>query len=92
MNQCLRITFEVSLYENFLQEFIQKNARRLKLEGIVQVVEPKKVQIAICGDKDSLDEFVDAIYKGTAKAKIADIQVEPFLKERDYRGVFRIIE
>ena len=38
MNKCLRITFVADFPEGFLQSFIQKNAKKLQLEGIAQVM------------------------------------------------------
>jgi acylphosphatase len=92
MKKCLKINFISRRSEGDLQDFIQKSARKLSLEGTVQVVEPNEICIIACGSKDNIDEFLDIIHEGVG-AQVADgIQVEPFLKERDYRGIFRILE
>ena len=91
MNKCLRITFSADFPEGFLQSFVQKNARKLDLEGMAQV-SGDMVRVIACGDKDKVDEFLDLIYKGTSKYIPEYVEVEPFLKDKDYRGVFRIIE
>jgi len=91
MNKCLRITFSADFPEGFLQKFVRKHAQKLDLEGAAQVVD-NTVRVIACGDKDRVDEFLDMIYKGTAKYTPDNIEVEAFLKDKDYRGVFRVIE
>ncbi len=88
MKQCLRITFTIDKGANFLDDFIYKNAKKLRLEGIAQMLEPKKAQVIVHGPEDGVDEFVELLYKVEPK----DIEIEPLLKECDYRGVFRVIQ
>lgn len=78
--------------KDFLETFIQKYARKLHLEGTAQLVGDDTVHIAACGPKGALEEFLDMLHKGTKTVKPHDISLEPFLKTKDYRGVFRIIE
>lgn len=93
MNKCLKITFSSSIPEGFLQDFVQTNAKKLNLEGMVQIVSTEnKIKLIVCGDKDAVDQFVDLLHKGSGKTIPDDIQIEPFLKDKDYRGVFRVIE
>ncbi len=94
MNKCLRITMTAKLPANFLVNFIQKQARNFGLEGTAQLIEGKgtNVKIAICGKVESLDDFIDAIYSGTKGFELHELEIEPFLKDKDYRQVFRVIE
>lgn len=94
MNRCLRIVITAQFPDDFLQVFIQKNAKKLRLEGVAQLIDPKakQVRIIVCGEGDALDEFVDAIHEGLARLVVRGIEIEPFLKDKDYREVFRIIE
>lgn len=93
MHKCLKIMFDASVPDNFLYEFVQQHAKDLGLEGTVQVVSVnKKVRIVVCGDKDTVDEFVDLLHKGTGKFSPDNIEVEAFAKDKSYRGVFRVIE
>jgi len=92
MNKCLRITFTADVSSDVLRSFIQKNARKMCIEGTAQLVGPQKVRIIACGTKDDVDLFLDIIHKGTATCVPEDIEVEPFIKDKDYRGVFRVIE
>ena len=93
MNKCLKITFNADFSEGFLQSFVQKQAKKCEVEGTAQVVElGAKVRIIACGLKEQVDAFLDALHKGTAAWTPEDIEIEPFLKDKDYRGVFRVIE
>ncbi len=92
MNKCLKITLTVEIKEGFLQNTIQKNARTYELEGMVQPIADDKVKIIVCGEKEQVDHFVDAIHKESTAARIKDIEIEPYVKDKDYRGVFRVIE
>ena len=72
---------------------VQKHARKLGVEGTLAVVPPEKVvRITAYGDKEHIDQFLDVLHKDGAKVGVHDIMAEPMLKDRDYRGVFRIIE
>lgn len=93
MKKCLKITFGADIPQGFLQSSIQKHARSFALEGTAQLVQSEnQVRVIICGEKQSIDEFLDNLHKDFSKAKINDYEIEPFLKDKDYRGVFRIIE
>jgi len=93
MNKCLRVVFDSNVSDGFLHDVVQKNAKKLQLEGTVQhIAADNKIRIIVCGDKDGVDKFIDALHKGAGKASLDSIEIEPFLKDKDYRGVFRVIE
>ncbi len=93
MNKCLKVTLWIQkIPKGFLKSVVQKHANVLKIEGTAQLAEVTIIKIIACGKKDTIDAFLDILHKETAKLMVEDMQVEPFLKERDYRGVFRIIE
>ena len=93
MYKCLKITFSGFIPEGFLHNFVQKEAKKLNLEGVVQTLSGEnRIKIIVCGGKDAVDDFVDVLHQGTARISPESIQIEPFLKDRDYRGVFRVIE
>ena len=94
MKRCLRITITAEFPKNFLQSCVQKNAKSLNLEGTAQFVsgEGNTVLINICGSSDLLEEFLDLFHKSVSQVDIDEIEIEPFLKDKDYRAVFRIIE
>lgn len=92
MNKCVRIAFNGTIKENFLNTIILKHARKLNIEGFAQVIPPSKIKIVACGIKEQVDEFIDLVHKEIAAFQVQELEVEPFLKDKDYRGVFRVIE
>ena len=92
MNKCLRIVFTADASNDFLRSFIQKHARKMRIEGTAQVVALKKIRIIAYGTKDDVDTFLNVIHNGSASCIPEDIEAEPFVKDKDYRGVFRVIE
>ncbi len=88
MNKCLKITITVDDLNGFLHEVIKPHARRMDLEGVVQPIGPVQAKIIACGKKEKVDAFVDLLQKEVLK----DIEIEPFSKDKDYRGVFRVVE
>lgn len=91
MNQCVKITLVVGVLKGFLNNFVQKNAQKFELEGMVHLVSDDQVKIVVCGLKDNVDEFVDTLYKGSKRYQLDNIEMEPYFKEKSYRGVFRVI-
>jgi len=91
MDQCLKITFFVGALRGFLHKFVQESAKKLELEGVAQLLSDEQVKIIVCGSKENIDEFIDVLYNGTSKFKLDNIEVEPFMRERDYRGIFRVV-
>jgi acylphosphatase len=92
MSQCLRIVLTMNLPEDFLHNFIKKSARQLDLEGTVQLESDNTIRIIACGSKQSIESFLDALHAQGAKHFLDAVEVEPFIKDRDFRGVFRVIE
>lgn len=93
MNKCLRISFEAKVPLDFLRDFVQKEAQALGLEGTAQTMESsEKVLIIVCGKKQKTDDFLDMLHKELAEHSIQVVEVEAFVKSKDYRGVFRVIE
>ncbi|HLC07307.1 MAG TPA: acylphosphatase [Candidatus Babeliales bacterium] len=92
MKKCLKITLTSSVPDGGFRDSVQSAARKLGVEGTVQFVEPNEIVIIACGSKDNIDSFLDNLHQGFGINVPEDVQVEPFLKEKDYRGIFRILE
>jgi acylphosphatase len=94
MYKSLRVTLSApQIPAQFLKKYIQKKALQLELEGMAQVVKPASiVRIVVFGLKDDVDDFIDFLHKNPGNVVPDSIEVEPFMKERDYRGIFRIVE
>lgn len=92
MNQCIRITFQVESAKDVLHSQVQKKAKALGLEGMAQAVDTNQVKIIACGSKEAIELFIDFLHEQAAHSDLKNIEIEPMLKERDFRGAFRIIE
>ena len=88
MNKCLKITITVDKLNGLLNEVIKAHARSMDLEGVARPEGPTKVIIIACGKKERVDSFVELLQKEA----VQDVAIEPFRKDKDYRGVFRVIE
>lgn len=92
MKKCLRISVGHKGSTEFVQE-VHKKGSKLGIEGTLQAVPGDHEMVIIaCGLKDQVDQFVDVLHKHAAQEGIADISIEPYVKAKDYRGAFRIIE
>lgn len=89
--KCVRITVFVEQSEQ-LSFKIHKKARQLGVEGTVHSCNNDGIKIIACGTSTSVDDFIDHIHKTINVHATSGVEIEPFIKERDYRGVFRIIE
>ncbi len=92
MKQCLRIILSVESYKPSLKEAIQKAAKKTNIEGTIQKADEKQVIVFACGPKLNVDNFLDELHNKVAAGELDCLEIEPFLKDRDFRGVFRVIE
>lgn len=93
MNKCVRIMIKGTVSEKFVEDVIKKQTRQLHLEGTAQVVEAEdQIRIVVAGKKENVDAFIDSLHKGVGDDVPDAVSVEPLLKERDYRGVFRVLQ
>ncbi|MEX0849329.1 MAG: acylphosphatase [Candidatus Dependentiae bacterium] len=92
MYKCLKITFTAQLPKGYLQKTVQKSARDLAVEGVAQLLVDDFVKIIVCGPMEKVDDFLDNLYDEINSIELEELQVEPFLKDRDFRGVFRVLE
>ena len=91
MKQCLKIIVEGKVQGVGYRELVHKKAEKYSIEGTIQNGNDGTVIIHACGLSEDLDKLIDDLYKGTAKSEVKNIAVEPFVKEKDFRNVFRII-
>jgi acylphosphatase len=73
------------------RQFAKRHAEKFDLEGTVRNLDDGSVEILASGPSDKLDDFIDLLYKGSAKSKVENVIVEPLIEQRDFRGVFRVI-
>lgn len=93
MKKCVRIVFSANIPVNFLHISVKKFANELAIEGSARIIPAnQKIELLACGRKSEIDSFVDILHRELSKANIYEMEVEPFIKLKDYRGVFRVIE
>jgi len=92
MNKCVRITVFTNLSDEFLKNSVQKHAQDLNLEGFSQKADEDNYKLIVNGTKDNVDKFIDLLHKDFIKLDIDDFEIEPYVKDKDYRGVFRVIK
>lgn len=92
MKQCLSVIFSMEFPKDFFQKTVLKHAQKLGLEGTAQRLDEQQGKIIVCGSRDAIDEFIDLFHLDIKNKEIESLEIEPFLKEKDYRGVFRVIE
>jgi len=91
MKKCLKIKVSGKVQGVLYREFVQKNAKKLAVEGTIQNGEDGCVLIYACGQIEDLDSLIDALYEGSSRSKVAEVMAESLLSEKDFRGVFRVI-
>ncbi len=91
MKKCLKIHVNGKVTTVGYRVYTQKHATSLNIQGTVQNADDGSVLIYACGDSISLEKFIDYLYKGSPDSKVEDLLAEPFMNEKDFRGVFRII-
>ena len=91
MKQCVKITISGKVQGVGYRRHVQAEAEKLNIEGTVQNQDEGHVIIFACGPSENLDNFIDALYRGPKKAQVENVAVEPFVAQKDFRGVFRII-
>ena len=93
MHKGLKIILPCKVPKQFLISTLREKAHGLGIEGTAQIVSvDKTIKIIAFGQKECVDQFLDAIHDIFSEQQIYDIHVEPFIKRNDYRGVFRVIE
>lgn len=91
MCRCLKILVRVNGWQDKLSVAIQKQAKEDEIEGQMQLVGDNQLKIVICGKDDTVDDFIDYLYDLFLSVGASVEQLEPFIKERDYRGIFRVL-
>lgn len=91
MGRCLRIMVKAEKWKDSWNSDIQKNAKKFEVEGVLQSAGDDVIKIVACSKDDQLDDFVDYLYDFFSTIGATVEELEPFINERDYRGIFRVI-
>lgn len=92
MAKCLEISISFQGNRIPFQEKIAKKAKECQLEGILEIKSDSQLLVSVCGTVNEIDKFIDFLYEEQQDLSAVIIDIEPFIKEKDYRNVFRIIE
>jgi hypothetical protein len=92
MNKCVKIVIKAQGADLLrIREISERASREYLIEGTLYLYTPYSAELIIAGSKERVDSFIDAIYGAVHDASRCDIVIEPGSKERDYRGVLRVI-
>ncbi len=91
MSQCFRIVVEIEGDKECVDRYIQQQAKKLHIEGMMQPLTTTSFRIVVCGVKNAIESFLDELHSNYCGGGVKNVECEPFLKDKDYRGVFRII-
>ncbi len=91
MKKSLKLLVSGKVRDVGLREHIQKEAERLGIVGSVQHSANGTLLIVAIGEADNLELLIDAIYDGTKKSAVENIEIESFQPHASMRGIFRII-
>lgn len=97
MRKCVKITLTAFGDLDALYKLLKKKLSFDDLEGYAEPSVEEELHIVVYGPKEAVDTFVgtfeDAILAENENRKHEMIYFfEPFLKDEDYRGVFRFIK
>ncbi len=73
-------------------EQIRKLAIQYHLEGTLFVHTTGEIEITIFGRKELIDTFIDELHQCSGSDTALQVAIEPAKKDKDYRGVFRVIQ
>ena len=97
MRKCVKMV--VTDYQDIeaFYKAIKKYANINAIEGVAEPVSEEELQIIVYGPKEDVDDFVCAVEDAVSIFAATSNQgsgfmVEPFIKEEDYRGIFRFIK
>lgn len=91
MSRYIKVIVSGKVTDVGYRHFIKKHADKLSVEGYIKNNEDGSVIIYAFATSAILDNFMDFVYKGSAKSEVKNVEVEPMQTHRDFRGVFRII-
>jgi len=93
---CVKKYIKVTVYGAFegkaFLSFIQAAAASNKIEGSVQQQSDGSIVMHARGTADALDILMDEVYAGPEGACVEEVGIQLSSTQRDFRGVFRVIQ
>jgi len=74
-------------------ELIATSARKQGLEGYVtrSTTQEHGFKVFLCGMRDRADLFLDELHIIGIPYGLCDVEISPFIQDKDYRGAFRVV-
>ncbi|MBT3828069.1 hypothetical protein HOL34_03775 [bacterium] len=91
MKKCLSLEFFMEAFPAGFDKKLLRKARLLEVEGYLRVKHDGQTRLELYGDKDQVDCFVVFVEGLLDEQTLNTFMVEPHTKNRDFRGVFRVI-
>lgn len=76
MKICRHLLVSGKVQGVFYRDSTQHTAQNLGLTGYVKNLATGQVEIEVCGEQSSLDEFQQWLWKGPIMSKVEDIQTQ----------------
>ena len=91
MRKGVKITISGKINHKLFDPFILERTSKLGIQGSLQVFDNNKLILYAVGDTENIEFLIDDIYGDTSSANIEELTVKPLEEEKDFRGIFRII-
>jgi acylphosphatase len=82
MKKALKIIVNGTVQSVFFRNFVKENADKLNVKGIARSLENGDVEIIAEGEKENLENLLEAVRQGPKYSQIRKVMVE----ERKYSG------
>lgn len=92
MKKCVKIIIKGISDNRYMQSVILPHARESGVEGVCQKTDDQTIRIITTGSDNQIDAFLDRLHEKIVLEKNVVMEVEAFLQQTDFRGVFRVIE
>lgn len=92
MKQCMQIVISIKKQQATFEDHVKKMALECQIEGVMQFLSKTSLKVIACGTKEYIEQFIDTLHQKKVTDLFGDLIIEPIFTEKDFRGVFRIIQ
>lgn len=97
MRKCVKVILKEVDCVDAMYDILKSKVPMGNFEGVAEEFDSGTIGLFVYGDKELVDQFVDAIGEIVVNKQIfhknnISFIVEPFFRQEDYRGVFRFIK
>ncbi len=92
MKQCMQIVISIKKQHAAFEEHMKAMAQECHIEGVMQFLSKTSLKVIACGTKEYIEQFIDGLHQKKIVDLFGDLAIEPIFTEKDFRGVFRIIQ